>query len=362
MLNLMKKYRMDLHQIPELALNEFETSNYIKNVLKNYKCQIIEVYETSVLGYFNFGFKETIAFRADMDALKISEKTNLPFASTNGCMHACGHDGHMAILLGLAKYINENFENIKKNILLVFQPAEETVGGAQGIVNSGILSKLNVVEIYGLHLWPNLEKGKMFSRPNYMMSQANEIDIEIFGKSIHIANHFLGIDALYIGCILIDRLYKMIETCKTRENKILKFGVFESGKVLNAISDKTLIKGSLRTYDENDFEKIMKNINEIKKNIEFEFNCHIDLYLKAAYPALKNDYKLFDKTKKIIDLYELEEPVMQSEDFSFYGENIKSLYMFLGLGDKTNLHKSDFDFDMDVLQVGFDAFKNIINY
>ena len=275
-------------------------------------------------------------------------------------MHACCHDGHMAILLVLAKYINYNSKNIKKNILLIFQPAEETIGGAQGIINSGILSKLNVVEIYGLHLWPNLEKGKIFSRPNYMMSQANEIDIEIFGKSIHIANHFLGIDALHIGCVLINRLYEMIEKCETKENKILKFGVFQSGKVLNAISDMTLIKGSLRTYDENDFKKIMENIDEIKKSVESEFKCHIDICLQAAYPALKNDYELFSKTKKIIDLYELTKPAMQSEDFSFYGKKIKSLYMFLGIGDKTNLHKNDFDFDMDVLEIGFNTFKKII--
>jgi len=362
MLDLLKKYRIELHQIPEIALKEFKTNNYIKNVLKNYTCKIFEIYKTSVLAYFDLGFDETLAFRADMDALKICENTNLSFASNiTGYMHACGHDGHMSILLGLAKYVNDNTEQIRKNVLLIFQPAEETIGGAQGIIKTNILKKLKVTEIYGLHLWPNLEKGKIFSKPNYMMSQANEINIKIIGKSVHIANYQKGVDSLYIGCLLVNKLYKMIEECVTEENKILKFGIFKSGKVLNVISDNTLIKGSLRTYDHNDFRKIVENIVEIKKILEFDYKCEIKINFKSAYPALRNDYDLFAKVKKIIDLHELKTPVMQSEDFAFYGKTVKSLYMFVGLGNQTNLHKNDFDFDMDVLMDGLNAFIKIIN-
>ena len=172
LLKQITKWRRDLHQIPELGLEEFKTSQYVKKELEKMGYQPISVLETGILVYLDCHQDKTIAFRSDMDALKITEQTNCEFASKHqGYMHACGHDGHMAALLGFAKKLSQVPADFAYNILLIFQPAEESPGGANLICQAGILKQYNVKAIFGLHLMPTIEAGKIACRPGPLMAQ-----------------------------------------------------------------------------------------------------------------------------------------------------------------------------------------------
>ena len=197
--------RHALHRIPELELDLPKTQAYLKEALSGLSCQVFSLLDSALCAWFDFGAKEAIAFRADMDALPIFEKTEAPYASTHpGCMHACGHDGHMAILLELARRLNGK-KDLKHNVLLIFQPGEESPGGAKGICDTGVLQQYRVKAVFGLHLWPALEKGKVFSRRNELMARASEVTLDLYGKSAHIAKAAEGVDSLMAGAEFYTR-------------------------------------------------------------------------------------------------------------------------------------------------------------
>ena len=234
-------HRMALHRIPELDRVLPETAEYLKTVLSPLGCTLFFPWESAVCAYFDYGRPETVAFRADMDALPICEATGLPFASEHaGKMHACGHDGHMAILLALAEHLARVRMRQTRNVLLIFQPAEETTGGARALCDCGILEKHHVTSIYGLHLWPELAKGTVAACAGGQMARSCELTVEIEGKSAHIAHWRDGNDALYAASRFLDRAYRLAEgkTC------VLRFGRLESGTVRNADRKSTRLNSS----------------------------------------------------------------------------------------------------------------------
>ena len=173
--------RRALHRIPELQLYLPQTMEYLYQALAGLKCRVFAPMESALCAYFDFGADSAIAFRADCDGLPIEENTNLDFASCHpGRMHACGHDGHMAILLELARRLNKK-KSLSKNVLLIFQPGEESPGGARYLCETGMFSNFNVEAVFGLHLWPGLEKGTVFTRENELMSRSCEINVDIYG-------------------------------------------------------------------------------------------------------------------------------------------------------------------------------------
>jgi hippurate hydrolase len=179
--------RRALHRIPELDRDLPKTLSYLQSGLEKLNCRVFSPMPGALCAYFDFGAKDAIAFRSDADALPIRENTGAEFASAHpGRMHACGHDGHMAILLELARRLNEK-EKLPHNVLLVFQPAEETTGGAKELCATGVFKEYHVKAIFGLHLWPGLTAGEIFSRRQEMMSRSCEVKVEILGKSAHIA-------------------------------------------------------------------------------------------------------------------------------------------------------------------------------
>ena len=170
-MNHATQFRRDLHRIPEISFREWKTKAYLLEVLKGLKCEIEEVLETGVCAFFDAGKSKTLAFRADMDALPTQEKNDCSYRSAHeGKMHACGHDGHMAMVLALAKCLAERKERLKTNVLLVFQPAEETTGGAKLICESGVFEQYHVRAIYGFHLWPGFQAGEVVSRPGPLLA------------------------------------------------------------------------------------------------------------------------------------------------------------------------------------------------
>ena len=357
------KFRRELHQIPELGLEEFSTKAYILNEVESLRCTVHDIGDTGLVLYFDNHRARTIGFRADMDALPIVEGTGLDFSSQNpGTMHACGHDGHMAILLGLAHYLNDHLEELDKNIVLVFQPSEEREAGANIITASGILETYGVSALYGLHLWPGLEKGSLYTMPGPMMAAGSETDITIHGKSAHVASASLGIDSLEIACRFLADLYDMEKSYPAPIRRLLKFGSLHSGSARNIISDQTTIKGTLRSYDSHTHAWFKKQIRDISQKYADLYDCTIEISYFDGYEAVINDAKLYEQTAKNIPrIRKLPEPVMQSEDFGLYRAQTPILFFFLGIGDTAPLHHPEFDFDMDVLEEGLKLFIEILH-
>ena len=201
--------RRALHRIPELDRDLPETFAYLKGVLSALNCRVFEPASGSLCAWFDFDQKTAIACRADADALPITEKTGADYASRHdGCMHACGHDGHMAILLELARRLDEK-KHLPHNVLLVFQSAEETTGGAKDICDSGVFTQYHVKAIFGLHLWPGLEAGVVASRRQELMARSSEVNVDIYGKSAHIAKANQGVDALMAAVEFYQKAMEM---------------------------------------------------------------------------------------------------------------------------------------------------------
>ena len=189
MFERIQRIRRELHQIPELELSLPMTKAYLISQLQDLPCQLDFPLESGITAFFDNGREETIAFRSDMDALPITERSNAPYRSRHeGNMHACGHDGHMAMLLGLAFRLASADQRLPHNVLLIFQPGEENPGGARLLCEAGILERYHVKRIYGMHLWPQLPAGVIGTRREEMMARSSEVNIDITGKSAHAAS------------------------------------------------------------------------------------------------------------------------------------------------------------------------------
>ncbi len=364
MIEQLTKYRRELHKIPELDKDLPLTFKYINERLQNFNCEMIYPDVNAICAFFDFGAPNTIAYRSDMDALPIREKNTHDFISTHdGKMHACGHDGHMAILLSFAEYIDNLGTAPNYNVMLIFQTAEESIGGAKDICNSGIFEKYSIFRTYGCHLWPELPIGTIGARAGEMMAQSNEVTVRITGKSSHIAKHQLGSDAMIAGARFLLSAYEM-EAKEIDSNifRLLKFGKMHSGTVRNAISASTTFEGSMRVFEDITFQYINRRLIEIGKSIETETNCKFDIKVSNGYPPLINDKELFDKVFKIYpdDILLIKEPSLTAEDFSVYGTKSSIFFFFLGIGVNIPLHSDTFDFDEKALEYGLDFYKKLL--
>lgn len=351
--------RRALHRIPELEKELPETFRYLKNALVPLRCQVFAPENQGLCAWFDFGQEDAIAFRADADALPIQERTGADYASRHsGVMHACGHDGHMAILLELARRLSKK-QALPHNVLLVFQPAEETTGGAKDICQTGIFEKYHVQAIFGLHLWPGLEKGVIYSRKGELMARSCEVDIDIFGKSAHIAKAAEGIDALAAAVELYRRAVAMEQALPSNVFRLLKFGKMESGTARNAISAHTHMAGSLRAFQDEIFSGMQSGLIKICRDIETSCGCTVKLHMNSGYPAVMNPEPLYTKVSAVLPFLALEAPSMTAEDFSWYQQYLPGMFFFLGLGDVPPLHADTFDFDDSILQKGADFFEKL---
>ncbi len=351
--------RRALHQIPELDRALPKTMDYLKRQLEPLKCQVFSPMEGALCAWFDFGREEAIAFRSDADALPIAETTRATYTSGHpGKMHACGHDGHMAIVLELARRLDRR-DTLPHNVLLVFQPAEETTGGARDLCATGIFRKYCVKAIFGLHLWPDLAEGVVASRREEMMSRSCEVKVDIFGKSAHIAKAHEGIDAMAAGVEFYRRVCAMEGALPKSVFRLLKFGKMESGTVCNAISDHTRLEGSLRAFQDEVFYSLRAGIVSTGKDIERATGCTVNIYMNDGYPAVINPGALYDRVKAQVDFAQLDAPSMITEDFAWYQRNLPGMFFFLGVGDTPALHASDFNFNEEVLSKGADFFEQL---
>lgn len=336
----------NLHQIPEEGFREFKTQKYILEQLKSLNCEINELEPTGILAFFNYDTTESIAFRCELDGIMVDEENDLEYKSKHkGLMHACGHDGHMAILLGLARTLS----NIKcpRNVCLIFQPSEERYGGAIKVIDSEIYKKMNVKEVYALHLWPNLKSKVVASRGRILMASSTEIDIEIIGKSAHIANKEEGIDAINIASILLERL-------KNEDGVLFNCGKITSIGARNVICKYVKLECSLRSFYKIRRKSFLTILNNFSKELSREKKAKIIINSNRYIPEVSNNLILFEKHRHLID--EVVAPVLMAEDFSFYGIDSKTLFLFLGIGDSAPLHSGLFKIDEGVLEKGVKTF------
>ena len=351
--------RQALHRIPELELALPKTMEYLYTALSGLKCRLFSPMESALCAYFDFGQRSAIAFRADCDALPIEENTGLDFSSCHpGRMHACGHDGHMAILLELARRLDKK-ETLSRNVLLIFQPGEESPGGAKYLCGDGLFAAFSVEAIFGLHLWPGLEKGILFSREKELMSRSCEVNVDFFGKSAHIAKAAEGIDALAACTEFYRRAVAMEQALPPEIFRLLKFGRMEAGTVRNAIAAQAHLEGSLRAFQDEVFEGLRECLYKIGAEVGRRTGCTVEISMSEGYPAVMNPPDLYRRVKTMADFRDLEEPSMTSEDFSWYQKQVPGIFFFLGLGDTPALHSKNFNFDDSILEKGADFFEKL---
>lgn len=363
------KNRRALHQIPETALEEFKTKEYLKNYLISIGLEPQEIVETGLFVYIEGKDKENcIAFRSDIDALNIKEETGAEFESKHvGKMHACGHDGHMTTLLAFAKYLT-TIQPLDKSVLLIFQPAEESPGRAKDIVETGLLKKYNVKAIYGMHLFPELPEGTVASKEGPFFAQAALMTTTITGKSGHGAMPHKTIDPLMAFTKIVDGYQTIVSrNLSPFDPGVVTIGKFCGGSAQNIIADTVNFWGTIRTFKEENTEFIIERIKEIHRGIELSYRVKIDEKIDIVYPPVVNDkelYKKFVETMKNMNYVE-HEALTISEDFAYYQKEVPGVFMLLGTRSEEKgfvhpLHSCHFNFDEKVLLKGVEAFARIL--
>lgn len=360
--------RRELHKIPETALNEFKTQKYLKEYLISIGLNPQEICETGLYVYIEGKDKENcIAFRSDIDALNIMEENQIDFVSQNkGQMHACGHDGHMATLLGFAKYLT-TIQPLEKSVLLIFQPAEEAPGRAKEICESGLLKKYSVKEIYGMHLFPELPEGTLGCRAGAFFAQPTCIYGKITGKSGHGAMPHKGVDALQAFTKVVDAYQTIISrNFSPFETTALTIGKFQGGSAFNILPETVEFWGTLRTFSQENTDYALKRIKEIHRGIEVAYNVKIEENLEVMYPPVINDEKLYKKfLESMKDMTCVEyEPLAIAEDFAYYQQKVPGLFILLGTRNEEKgyiqgLHNCRFNFDEKALLKGIEMFAKI---
>ena len=363
------KNRRALHQIPETALEEFKTKEYLKNYLISIGLEPQEIVETGLFVYIEGKDKENcIAFRSDIDALNIKEETGAEFESKHiGKMHACGHDGHMTTLLAFAKYLT-TIQPLDKSVLLIFQPAEESPGRAKDIVETGLLKKYNVKAIYGMHLFPELPEGTVASKEGPFFAQAALMTTTITGKSGHGAMPHKTIDPLMAFTKIVDGYQTIVSrNLSPFDPGVVTIGKFCGGSAQNIIADTVNFWGTIRTFKEENTEFIIERIKEIHRGVELSYRVKIDEKIDIVYPPVINDkelYKKFVDTMKDMNYVE-HEALTISEDFAYYQKEVPGIFMLLGTRSEEKgfihpLHSCHFNFDEKVLLKGVEAFARIL--
>jgi len=361
--NEMIKYRRYLHMYPEVDRQLFNTANYVENILKHLNINYKRYDNCGIIAEIGSG-NNIIALRADMDALTVEDKKNVTYKSrNNGLMHACGHDAHTSILLGSAILLKKFEKRLNGKVRLIFQPAEETDGGAKDMIKLGALDNVNF--ICGLHVEENLDTGIIGINKGIVSAASNPFNILIKGKGAHGAHPEDGIDPIVIAAKIIDNTQIILSREISPFNSaVITFGKISGGTAQNAIAEDVFIEGIIRTLGNDIRKKILERFTTIVKSTAEMYRGSVQINIVEGYPSFKNDDSLFELMKKIyiknenyFKLIELENPSMGVEDFAYYTEKVPGLYYKLGCRNKEKgiyhpAHGSYFDIDEDCLWIG----------
>lgn len=370
MVEELRQIRRDLHKIPELGLKEYKTSAYIREKLEGFGITELETWlETGVVAVIRGkGKKEAVAFRADMDALPVTEQTGCDFTSEHvGCMHACGHDGHVTVLLGFAKYLQEHKDELENDVVLIFQPAEEGPGGAQLLVDAGLFEKHPVRCIIGCHIFPQVPQGKVACRKGAMMARNGEVDVHVYGESAHGAQPQLGHDAVLAAGAVITGLHTILSrNVSPLDSGVLTFGAIHGGEACNIIAKEVKLEGTMRAFSDEAYETMTKRVQEVASGIAAGYGCKGEAVFRHMYRVVDNDSKLVELLQEVAgDNYEETPPYMLAEDFSLYLQKVPGMFFFLGSGNEEkgyihSLHSAQFQFDEEILALGVETYAKLL--
>lgn len=370
------KIRRCIHENPELGMEENETSKLVAKELEKLGLEVeTKVANTGVVGLLR-GKEEgkTILLRADMDALPITEKTGLEFSSKNdGKMHACGHDVHTSILLGVAKVLTEMKDEIKGNVKFVFQPAEEMnpTGGARYMIEEGVLENPKVDAAFALHVWGE-KVGTVAVRRGTMMAQSDRLFITVKGKASHASQPQNGDDAILAAAQILVALQSIISrNVDPMESAVITVGTIKGGTRYNVLCDEVVLEGTVRTFNEKVAEMMPGKITNLAQNIAEAMGCSAEVEYVKGYSMTSNNEELADiaieSFKDILGEENViipEHPASGSEDFSEFTKSVPSVFYWLGLESdknigKTTLHNPNLVVDEDCIPVGIKSMSKL---
>jgi amidohydrolase len=357
-------WRRDLHAHPELQYDVHRTAASVTDKLKSFGCDdvVSGIGRTGVVGVIRGrkAGKKVIGLRADMDALPLEEETGLPYQSTvPGKMHACGHDGHTAMLLGAAKYLAET-RNFAGTAVVIFQPAEEGGAGALAMVKDGLITRFGIEEVYGMHNYPGLPIGEFAIRPGAMMASADHIEIALEGKGGHAARPHLSIDTVLVGAQIINQLQSVVaRNVDPLEAAVVSICMFQAGHTDNVIPQHARLRGTARALTPEVRKLLQKRVGEVIEGTARLYGATAKITYTNGYPVMVNyerqtafaagvarEIAGYDKVDTDVP------PMMGAEDFSYMLQERPGAFIFIGNGDSAGMHHPAYDFNDETIPVG----------
>jgi len=360
-------WRRDIHQHPELLYDVHRTAAFVADRLREFGCDEVAtgLGKTGVVGVIkgkkaaSNGDIKVIGLRADMDALPIEEATNLPYASkTPGKMHACGHDGHTAMLLGAARYLAET-RNFAGNAIVIFQPAEEGGAGAAAMIKDGLMERFGIEQVYGMHNGPGIPIGAFAIRTGPIMAATDELNITIEGLGGHASRPHKCIDTVLVGAQVITALQQIVSrNVDPLESAVISVCEFHAGTARNVIPQTAELRGTIRTLTPEVRELVQKRIAEVVAGVAQITGARIDLDYKRGYPVTVNHPAqtefATEIAKQVAGAGNVHEtpPLMGAEDFSYMLEARPGAFIFCGNGDSAGLHHPAYNFNDEAILYG----------
>jgi len=361
-------WRRDIHQHPELLYDVHRTAAFVADRLREFGCDevVTGIGQTGVVGVIK-GRKpageglKTIGLRADMDALPIDEQTNLPYASKNsGKMHACGHDGHTAMLLGAAKYLTET-RNFDGTAVVIFQPAEEGGGGGKAMVDDGLMTRWGIQEVYGLHNMPGLAEGHFATNPGALLASSDSLEITVHGKGGHAgAGPHRAVDSVLIGSQIVNALQSIVaRNVDPLKSAVISITMFNAGTAFNIIPEVAKLAGTVRTLDPEIRDLVERRIGEVADNVARAYGGSAETKYTRMYPVTMNHAReagvAVEVARDVVGddrVNDRATPLMGAEDFSFMLEARPGAFVFLGMGAGNECHHPAYTFNDNILSHG----------
>jgi len=356
-------WRRDFHAHPELGFEEERTSAIVADKLASWGIEVHRgLGKTGVVGVLRGkgGNYRRIGLRADMDALPIEEATGLPFKSQSpGRMHACGHDGHTTMLLGAARYLAET-RGFEGDAVFIFQPAEEGLGGARAMLKDGLFERFPCDEVYGLHNWPNGERGRIFMREGAAMAAADFFDIRISGRGAHGAQPHQSNDPTVIAMTLGQAMQTIVSrNADPLKSMVVSITQVHAGSAYNVIPETAHLAGTMRTFDESMRKLAKDRVRELAAGIAAAFGATIEVEIRDIFSVLHNSPEQIAAAEEaaieIVGKPNVEtgaEPKMGSEDFADMLHKVPGAYVWVGTAETAALHNPNYRFDDDILPIG----------
>ena len=362
------EWRRDLHAHPELQYDVHRTAASVADKLKAFGCDevVTGIGRTGVVGVIRGGKpgsgdgRKVIGLRADMDALPIEEATSVPYKSTvPGKMHACGHDGHTAMLLGAARYLAET-RNFAGTAVVIFQPAEEGGAGGRAMVRDGLMDRFGIEEVYGMHNFPGMPVGQFAIRPGAVMAAADTITIDLEGKGAHAARPHLGVDTVLVGAHIVTAVQSIVaRNVDPLKSAVISICVFQAGNAENVIPQTARLRGTARSLAPDVRDLLEKRLHEVVEGTAQLHGATARLSYRRGYPVLENHERqtsfAASVAGEIVGADKVETamaPVMGAEDFSYMLQARPGAFIFMGNGNTAGLHHPAYDFNDEAIPVG----------